>query len=598
MKRMKINHPKLFLKETLARLRKSKLFLRNFLLLFSIISIMFLSFSAYAYRQSLSTLEKELIGSSESHLEVYTESIDTNIKELRRIYATLEITPMIQAYCNNPLSEILYADLQGQIRNMLLYYVQGNSAIDSIYIYSGRNQAVLTNSWTDYPIHNFTDGEWISKINDENMDKLQMFFRSKNRAYPYLLSIMKAIDTDPYKSAIIINVDFKNLSALKEFSKNQSQSIYIVSDDSMILYRHQQEALLEELEVVPELEHFQADAQSHSCLISDQNGSYVFAQMHSDKYPWSYVTVTYLGDYAAHLSSTQALIVSLMGMFLFLAVFLAFGLSYHAVKPVHGLLAFIQEPSQVLAADFFSTSEIQEIADSIISSMQMNQTLSAELEKRLRLLEDAKLIALQSQINPHFLFNTLNMIHIQECAVLGYDHGTPKLTLALSKLLRYAIDSIDLVDLQTELEYTKLYISILKERYQMLRVIYDIEEDAYAARVPKLFIQPIIENAVFHGLSKSMNENSTLTLSCKTDGDFCYVTVTDNGKGINEETLQKLRALAEDTTPPQSSIGLKNVFVRMNLLYKERFSVQIHSVQGEGSSFILRFPLTIGQSAE
>lgn len=209
---------------------------------------------------------------------------------------------------------------------------------------------------------------------------------------------------------------------------------------------------------------------------------------------------------------------------------------------------------------------------------------------RLNLLNETKLLALQSQINPHFLFNTLNMIHIQESEALGYDHKIPKITLTLSRLLRYAIESTDLVSLETELNFTGMYVSILQERYgNKLKVIYDIQEDTLKARVPKLFIQPIIENAIFHGLAENMDVHNTLTLSCRREGELCVVRVSDNGVGMSPETLEHLRCVQSDASPLKGSIGLKNTVTRMSLLYGEAFSLSIDSTQGKGSVFTLRF---------
>ncbi len=218
--------------------------------------------------------------------------------------------------------------------------------------------------------------------------------------------------------------------------------------------------------------------------------------------------------------------------------------------------------------------------------------MSKELNTQLNLLNEAKLLALQSQINPHFLFNTLNMINLLEIEALGFDHIIPKMSLNLSKLLRYAIDSTELVPLETELEYTDIYLSILNKRYGgKLHIRKEIAPEAYSLKVPKLFIQPIIENAVFHGLAKNQKKDSYLWISCQVIDDLCIVKIQDNGIGMTEECLSKLRNDIKQKTPPTGSIGLKNVAIRMALLYGDSFSLEIDSAEGEGSTFTLTFPL-------
>lgn len=233
------------------------------------------------------------------------------------------------------------------------------------------------------------------------------------------------------------------------------------------------------------------------------------------------------------------------------------------------------------------------LADQITSYIQANQTLTTELSARLEILNQTKLLALQAQINPHFLFNTLSVINMQQCKELGYTHKLPKLTLELSRLLRYAIESTDLVVLETELEYAKIYIHILQERYNNKpKVHYNIEPASLSAKIPKLIIQPIVENAVFHGLAGNMNENSALTLSCTTDNSFCILSVRDNGVGMDKEVLANLLNSLDESVPLNNNIGVKNVLTRMHLLYSNDFTIKIESIKGEGTTFTLRFPLS------
>ncbi|MBO5069247.1 MAG: histidine kinase [Roseburia sp.] len=262
-----------------------------------------------------------------------------------------------------------------------------------------------------------------------------------------------------------------------------------------------------------------------------------------------------------------------------------------SVKPIQNLLQLFQNSETDLAQEIYNDREIRYIADRITSYIQQNQALTDELNIRLNLLNQTKLLALQSQINPHFLFNTLNMIHIQESEALGYEHRIPAMTLSLSKLLRYAIESTDLVTLETEIHFTRMYINLLKERYNnKLHIVYDIESSTFHAKVPKLIFQPLIENAIFHGLAEHMTEDSSLTLSCHRKDNFIVVSIKDNGIGMSPDTLAHLKDELKESVPLQNSIGIKNVVTRMNLLYGEEFSITIDSAPGKGSVFTLHFP--------
>ena len=590
MKLKRIKPYQLPFHHTLKRLMKRTLFLKNFALLFGIMSLSFLCFSLYIYRQSISVLERELVSSSKYRLETASQSIDNYISDLQYQSAVLEDNNMVQSYFRTHTNTTFYAELQERIRELLTALVYGNSAIDSVYLYSGKRDSILSTQG-EFPFSSWSDNTWVEYL-DLEPDHFYHFFRSKNNAYPYLLTVMKVLDTGDEVSAIIINVDLNKLSHLQEISNVSYQDIFILSDTGDILFRNNQRNLIEPLETVPQLVHFQKENASYSYITSDATDTYVYAQHHSSKYPWYYVTVTHLQDYNALLSDSRATFAALFCSLLFVALLFSLLFSLRSVRPIHSLSVFLQNPTEVLSADFYNDNEIRTLAGNIASYLQINNKLSEELNTQLNLLTETKLLALQSQINPHFLFNTLNIIHMQECSALGFQHPLPKLTLNLSRILQYALNSTDLVTLETELEYTKIYISILQERYDhLLQFIYDINENIYCAKVPKLFIQPIIENAIFHGLAEKAKEGKgILTLTCQIDNNDCVVTITDNGVGMPPETLERIRRLSENLSFPKTNIGLKNVIVRMSLLYKERLSIQIDSTQGEGSCFTLRFP--------
>ena len=119
--------------------------------------------------------------------------------------------------------------------------------------------------------------------------------------------------------------------------------------------------------------------------------------------------------------------------------------------------------------------------------------------------------------------------------------------------------------------------------------------------VPKLFIQPLIENSIFHGLSKCQKQDAALTIRickaqdkkiCEKEEEKCMIAVEDNGIGIDAATLEKLRNIIDEEMPQSTSVGLRNVVVRMKLLYGDRFSFTIDSEVGKGSSFVMLIPVS------
>lgn len=571
------------------RLLNSRMFLQNFLCLMGILTCTFMVFALIIFSQSRNTLKKEFTEASQFKLEETALAIDQHIMDMRYIIATLDTNNMVRAFFSHQNPEAIYDDYYTKLQTILQAYVSAFPSMHSVYLYS-ENTGTILSSTSRTKLNLFSDISWTKYLGNSE-ESFQIIFRAVGDSFPFVLTILKEVDINGYTAVFVINVDLSKLAQLAQINETPYQSVYLVSDDGQIVFRNGQRAISEPLSTIPELINFYPETDFYTELIDNDTAPYTYTQKHSENYPWSYVIVTHLQEYTSRLSSTKAMFIAVI-FSLFCAVFLlSFLFSLRSVKPIRNLLQLLQNPELSMSPELYSDKEISYIADQITSNIQKNQALSDELSARLNLLNQTKLLALQSQINPHFLFNTLNMIHIQESEELGYNHPIPKLTLGLSRLLRYSIESTDLVSLETELEFTKMYINILRERYNNKPiVVYDIDPATFQAKVPKLFIQPIIENAVFHGLAEHMNEQSTLTLSCHQEEHICVLSVKDNGVGMKPEVLAELKETLKESVPLKNSIGIKNVVTRMNLLYGEEFNIDIESTEGEGSVFILCFP--------
>lgn len=223
-----------------------------------------------------------------------------------------------------------------------------------------------------------------------------------------------------------------------------------------------------------------------------------------------------------------------------------------------------------------------EVAKGLASLLSLQIELS-ELDKGERLLAKARLRALQSQINPHFLFNAMNTIS----SLISEDQQKAKeLLLNLSDFYRSRLQlARELIPLHNELETIEAYMQIEKARFgEKISLSYDIEgEDGFL--IPPLILQPIVENAVKHGLQRSMNPGTVLIRS-RIEGRSAILTVIDDGVGMDEERQQAILS-EEDPTH-----GLSNVHHRLINLYGRGSGLRIVSQEGEGTEVWLQIPLS------
>ena len=212
-----------------------------------------------------------------------------------------------------------------------------------------------------------------------------------------------------------------------------------------------------------------------------------------------------------------------------------------------------------------------------------------------QLLKEMELKHLQNQINPHFLFNTLNTI--SKMAYLEDAHSTSRLIDSVAALLRHSLGEIDQkVTLKDEVGIVEDYFRIQKTRFsERIQFVTQIDESCLGIEIPRLTLQPLVENAFIHGIEER-EEGGIITIHVEQTSDFVIVEVSDDGEGIEPEKIEQLLSLDRRSDEPighSTGIGLTNVIRRLQLFYKKSDVVEIESEKGYWTTVRLRLPKTI-----
>ncbi|NLG83212.1 MAG: sensor histidine kinase [Firmicutes bacterium] len=220
------------------------------------------------------------------------------------------------------------------------------------------------------------------------------------------------------------------------------------------------------------------------------------------------------------------------------------------------------------------------------------QTLIEDVyHSRLNELE-AELKALQAQINPHFLFNTLNIIN--SLAIISGVDSISQVITDLRDFFRYTmITEQTTVTLGEEIEQVKRYMAIQRLRFgERIEFEIDVPTELWGQPIVKLILQPLVENACLHGLEPNSGHIWKITIKARSTEEFLLLEVADNGVGINRETLAEIQAVLEGKiAPPERYIGLRNVHERIRLRYGNAFGLRLESVEGQGTVVTLRLPV-------
>jgi two-component system sensor histidine kinase YesM len=288
-----------------------------------------------------------------------------------------------------------------------------------------------------------------------------------------------------------------------------------------------------------------------------------------------------------------------------LAIVISLWLSYNMTKPIihmHRKMVRIQIGDYDARVDVMTGDEIGYLGHQFNRMAEQIQQL-IEHDLKLQLTnQETQIKALQAQISPHFLFNTLQMM-----AGIAEVKNVPDLKLicrSLSNMYRYNMNiQNEWVSVRDEIMHIRNYLVIINKRFQgniHTRIV--VSPEIANIQIPKLILQPIVENAVEHGLIPSDNERQLLKLSARIDRNegSLYIYVLDNGVGMGELEKRSLSDLLDPQSPSQliqqqtdrkeSSIGLVNVHSRIRLICGEDYGISIRSKKGTGTCVIFRLP--------
>lgn len=220
---------------------------------------------------------------------------------------------------------------------------------------------------------------------------------------------------------------------------------------------------------------------------------------------------------------------------------------------------------------------------------EIQRLIGKEYENQL-LLNKAEYKALQAQINPHFLYNTLDTMSsissIQNCEIVS------SLCQSLSGIFRYSLDmKHPYSTVMKEMNHLKNYIFVMNVRMrEEVKYSFRIDEEVLQDSVPRISIQPLVENALNHGL-KNKHGEKRIEIMASSEGEILQICVSDNGVGMDSEEInRRLKENDKDMVEAGNSIGIYNINARMKMLYGEEYGVSVESSVGEGSCVTLRIP--------
>jgi two-component system sensor histidine kinase YesM len=393
-----------------------------------------------------------------------------------------------------------------------------------------------------------------------------------------------------YTGFMLIDCDTKVFERIcREVNIGKSGYVFIADSSGNVLYRSGGSGGIDIRKVMDRI----GEQKSVNAIEDFGAHKTILVSDTSDYTGWTAIGILPYEEVLQRVAGIKTIFFTLSVLFILLVFAISVLISRSVTRPMRNLqnaMRAFEKGNTDIRVSIRSYNEIGELSHSFNQLMQKINTLLASIKSIEIKKREAELESLKSQINPHFLYNTLESIRMM--AVIDENRDIASATEALANLFRYSVrQRKDIVEVRYEIQHAKNYILLQKIRYgDKFDVIYDIDEDILDCKTLKFTLQPIVENAIYHGLEKKKGKGLLIVRAKRVENDLEFE-VRDNGAGMQLLQLSRLRehisSCSDDGT---QSIGLKNVNERIVLYFGGNYGLTIDSMPGEGTVVKLAIP--------
>ena len=470
--------------------------------------------------------------------------------------------------------------LEDDIYCVSVYDMQGNVLSNGNDTDENIKDALTDLSFDKSVYSNLKDGYAISQPH------VNTLYQNK---YPWVVTIAKKEYSNLFSQQVFVAIDFKFSSIAKYIDKvsiGQRGYCYIVNSKGQIIYHPQQQMLFSGLK---EENTFEISELSDGIHRKKDN---IYNISSLDSCNWKIVGVSF-NDEITQAVKSQVVVGLIFALFFsaFMSAVIYFLLSRTVTRPVRRLVASMQKFEKQAEtfeykADMSNVAEFQTLSTSFEHMVLMIQSLVEKVHNEEIVLRKTELKALQAQINPHFLYNTLDSI--QWMCEQDNSKDAVKMVGALAKLFRISIShGNEFIAISDELKHAESYLIIQSYRYKnQFTYSFDVDKSVLDCMCNKITIQPFIENAIYHGLDRMVDEGEIKIIVERRGKDIAII-VKDNGLGMTEE---QCKAVLQKGRSDSKGIGVKNVDDRLKIYFGEEYGITIDSELDVGTTVTIKIP--------
>ncbi len=503
----------------------------------------------------------------------------------------------IQSYLQNDYSSLpaLYsADLTASLE--LTSFAKQNKNLSGLYVI-GSNQLELKSINISFLKKSFLDETWFHQIITQ--DGFVIFPPHENSYVvktvdeSYITVGLTIYDKSSGKKcgAVLADVDTEIIYHLLDTTSEIAAFLIVDTDNKVLLESNHSINLDDTMDWTPYLNHTSDDT------INIRSRQYRIWTDEIFDGKWKLISISDVTSIKMQWFGIFIPIIITTICIILLIFLISYYYSRRMLAPLMELrdsMRDIQSGDLCVEVSSHRTDEIGELCNAFNDMVYEIRSLTDRVYKSQELLRESQLKALQSQINPHFLYNSLDSV-IWLMRLKRQDEAVTMLS-ALSKLFRIALSrGNDLIMVSEEISHVQNYLVIQSIRYkQKLNYTVNCSEDARCCITPKLILQPLVENCIYHAYAPEQKP-VMVNINVELYDENVIFSVSDDGKGMDESHINQLRHCLDLNSSHDNShgYGLKNIYTRLTMYFGENCSFNIESVQGKGTTVIIRIPKII-----
>lgn len=561
---------------------------------FTAVSIASMAFMGTAfYTHFITTIQNDAIESNNQILDQVSWNLNTYIRNMMSVsntmyYDSIKDTDLTYNTITDELN-LLYEANKDNLAGIIVATEDG--AIISAAPMSVRKAGI-----------DLTEQEWFTVAMDEieNMHfstpHVQNIFESSNYRYYWVVSLSRAIELtnvgNTRRGVLLVDMNYNGIERLFEkVNERGTGYVYLTDKSGEIIYHPMQQAIYSRL--IRESNYSAAGHEDGDYIEEFQGEKRAIVVKTVGYTGWKIVSVTPINELTLDIKQQRLFMLMVATLTILLILFGNIAIAYIVTDPIKRLeKSLVQlEEGYLIEDDIYigGSHEIRHLGRTIRDMVRQMRSLTDSMVRAEKEKRKSELDALQSQINPHFLYNTLDSV-VWMIEAERYRDAISMVT-ALASLFRVSLSKGNtVITIHDEIVHARNYLNIQKVRFKnKFEYTIDIAPEIEECATVKLIVQPLIENAIYYGVQHMDGDGEISIKGYERDGDI-YIDVSDNGMGIPPETVNTLLKDKARSRGRGSGIGLWNVNQRINLYFKGEYGLKIESELDEGTTVTIHLP--------